>query len=69
MTTVIPDKPEQRIRQAIQDRVLERIWDQTEIPARRKAREQAGEGFFWDELREVAEGAWSQAQEDNYDAG
>lgn len=64
MTTMIPDKPAQRIRQAMQA-ISNKITDQTGIPARK----QAGEGFFWDELREVMEGAWSQAQEDNYDAG
>jgi len=62
---MIPDNYQWRIRLAIRNDVVDRIWEQTGIPAR----EQVGERFFWDELREAAEGAWSQAQEDNYDAG
>jgi hypothetical protein len=62
---MIPDNYQWRIRLAIRNDVVDRIWDQAGITAR----EQVGEGFFWDELREAAEGAWSQAQEDNYDAG
>jgi len=61
------DNYQWRIRRAIRNDVVDRIWDQTGITAREQVFDE--KGFFWDELREAAEGAWSQAQEDNYDAG